>query len=696
MTEQTDSGPVTPASFNPDSIIDPVKFEPVKPGRNRRIKKPRTRTLIIYSALLICASFAWYIVTGKAVSIETEPIDAQVQISGGWKLKLADRFLLRQRDYQLEISANGYRDFNQVLSVTSEQNQQYSFKLQRLPGHLIINTIPAVNAEVRINETVRGNTPATITALESGNYKVNLLADRFLPYETEITIEGMDRQQTLTAELIPAWGNVSLDTQPVGADVFVDDELRGNTPLTTEILQGEHNLRIKLPGYKDWRKAIRITANVSQSITDIPLEPADAVVQIVTNPGQANVTVDGEYQGQSPLEIALTPGSTATIRLFKQGYEQAVQTVAAKSGDNRTIRIDLKPEIAAVRILAEPKDAQVYIDGKLQGLADQTVQLSTTAHTIEIRKTGYLDYKTTITPRPGIAQQVTTSLKSQEQAKLESIKQVILSPAGQTLKMFEASSITMGASRREPGRRANETIRHIQFTRPFYLSESEVTNAQFRQFDSSHRSGEIQGNDMNGDKNPAVNVSWEQAALYCNWLSQQASLTAFYIVKDNKVTGFNPAADGYRLPTEAEWEWAARDQGNNVPLKFPWGDAMPPPAKNGNYADTAAAGILASIISGYSDGFIVTAPVASFPANQKGLYDLGGNVSEWVHDFYDINLVDTGETATDPLGPASGEHHVIRGSGWNHGLITELRLSFRDYGSEKRNDVGFRIARYVQ
>ncbi len=696
MTEQTEPGLVSPATFHPDSVIDPVKFEPLRPGRNRGIKKPRLRTLVIYTALLICAGFAWYIVTGKAVSIQTEPADARVQISDGWKLKLADRFLLRQGDYQIEISANGYREFKQVLNVTGEQNQQYIFKLQRLPGHLKIDTTPAVNAQIRINETVRGNTPATITALEAGNYQLQLLADRYLPYQTEIEIEGLDRQQDLTAELIPAWGNVSLETQPAGADVFVDDELRGKTPLMTEILQGEHNLRIKLSGYKDWRKAIRITANVSQTITDIPLEPADAVVQIVTNPGQANVTVDGEYQGQSPLEVALTPGSTATIRLFKQGYEQAVQTIAAKSGDQRTLRIDLKPELAAVRILAEPKDAEVYIDGKLQGLADQTVQLSTTAHIVEIRKTGYLDYKTTITPRLGIAQQVTANLKSQEQAKLEAIKQVIQSPAGQSLKLFEATSITMGASRREQGRRANETIRNIQFTRPFYLSESEVTNADFHKFDSSHTSGEIQDNDMNGEKNPVVNISWEQAALYCNWLSEQASLTTFYLVKDKKVTGVNPSANGYRLPAEAEWEWAARDQGNTIPLKFPWGEAMPPTVKNGNYADIAAAGILANIISGYNDGFIVTAPVASFPANLKGLYDLGGNVAEWVHDFYDINIIDTDETATDPLGPATGEYHVIRGSGWNHGTITELRLSFRDYGSDKRNDVGFRIARYLE
>jgi len=696
MSEPSDLDPVTPASFSPDAAIEPVTFEPIRPGHQRSIIKPRRRNLVIAAALLASAVLAWYIVTGKAVYIETVPVNAVVEISGGLHLKLADRLLLRQGTYQLHLSAEGYRELAQDLEVGEEQNQEYSYTLQRLPGHLKIDLTPQVTADIRINGTVRGQTPATLADLEHGKYTVELLADRYLPYETEVEIEGLDKQQVLSATLIPAWANVRLESLPAGADVFVDDELAGQTPLTTEILQGEHNLRIKLAGYKDWRKAIRVMANEAQTIADITLETADAVVQIVTSPAQANVTVNGEYQGQTPLEVALTPGTTATIRLFRQGYAQAVQTIDAKSGDNRTLRIELKPELATVRILADPEDAEVYIDGRLIGRANQTVELSTTQHTVEIRKPGYIDYKTTITPRPGIAQQVTASLKSLEQAKREAIKPVAQSPAGQTLKLFEATAITMGASRREPGRRANETIRNVQFTRAFYLSETEVTNAEYRKFDSSHASGEVQGNTLNGDKQPVVNISWEQAARYCNWLSEQASLTPFYVVKDNKVSGFNPAADGYRLPTEAEWEWAARDQGNNVLLKFPWGETMPPNTKNGNYADISAADILATIIPDYNDGHIVSTAVASFPANQKGLYDLGGNVAEWVHDYYDISVTDSDAAITDPLGPASGELHVIRGSSWGHGGISELRLSYRDYGSDKRNDVGFRIARYVQ
>jgi formylglycine-generating enzyme required for sulfatase activity len=67
-----------------------------------------------------------------------------------------------------------------------------------------------------------------------------------------------------------------------------------------------------------------------------------------------------------------------------------------------------------------------------------------------------------------------------------------------------------------------------------------------------------------------------------------------------------------------------------------------------------------------------------------------------VHDYYDISASSSGDAGIDPLGQETGEHHVIKGSSWAHGTVTELRLSYRDYGSDPRNDVGFRIARYLQ
>jgi formylglycine-generating enzyme required for sulfatase activity len=193
-----------------------------------------------------------------------------------------------------------------------------------------------------------------------------------------------------------------------------------------------------------------------------------------------------------------------------------------------------------------------------------------------------------------------------------------------------------------------------------------------------------------------VNVSWEDAVQYCNWLSAQESRPAAYEMRGGKLVAVHPPTSGYRLPTEAEWARAARYPDGANGLKYPWGDSLPVAPNSGNYADVSAKGIVPVILSNYNDSFPVTAPVDSFGPNPLGLFNLGGNVAEWIHDYYTIYSSTNADVARDPLGPGEGKYHVIRGSSWMHGTVTELRLSYRDYGDKPRTDVGFRIARYPE
>ncbi|MEQ9067721.1 MAG: SUMF1/EgtB/PvdO family nonheme iron enzyme, partial [Gimesia chilikensis] len=150
---------------------------------------------------------------------------------------------------------------------------------------------------------------------------------------------------------------------------------------------------------------------------------------------------------------------------------------------------------------------------------------------------------------------------------------------------------------------------------------------------------------------------------------------------------------GYRLPTEAEWAWAARTDGSGASLRYSWGSSLPPAPNSGNFADVTAQNYLGEVMFDYNDGHFATAPVGSFNPNFHDIYDMAGNVSEWVHDFFGSGSLGI---EIDPTGPQQGQYHVIRGSSWAHGAITELRLSFRDFGLEARDDVGFRVARYLE
>lgn len=174
-----------------------------------------------------------------------------------------------------------------------------------------------------------------------------------------------------------------------------------------------------------------------------------------------------------------------------------------------------------------------------------------------------------------------------------------------------------------------------------------------------------------GDKHPVVLVSWNDAMAYICWL--------------NKVSGKK-----YRLPTEAEWEYAARDGGKLI--EYAWGNKWP----DGNIAGDELKKKFSKrpwpIWEDYDDSYVFTAPVGSFAPNNFGLYDMAGNVWEWNSDWYIGNYyVQT--PSNNPKGPKTGTHRVRRGGSW-FSMPLSVRTSVRDCGTPDERDsyLGFRLA----
>ena len=369
--------------------------------------------------------------------------------------------------------------------------------------------------------------------------------------------------------------------------------------------------------------------------------------------------------------------------------------VRLEAAASDSITVDLTARTGTLTVNVQPSDATIYVDGRARGTGNTMLRLSSAPHRIEVRKSGYESWSRTVTPRPGYPQTMTARLRSHESIARESVALERTTAVGQTLRLVEGGTFTMGSSRSEQGRRANEVIVPVKLTRPFLIGIKEVTNREFAQFRENHDSGADVHASMAGDNNPVANVTWADAVQYCNWLSAREGLTPVYKEEFGEWVAIRPFPDGYRLPTEAEWVWAVRNQGGQGALKFGWGKDWPPRQGAGNYADRSAVDLVPSIIPTYDDGFASTAEGGKFPANAIGILDGAGNVAEWVNDFYTVPTPGMTTPLVDPLGPERGNSYVIRGSSWRHAGPTELRLAYRDYGNDARSDVGFRVARYA-
>lgn len=692
----TDTPPEQPdrAADEFQGVIEPTAFAPVDEANiaGKTWLKPASAAFL--AVFLVLLTVAWYVFTARSISLQITPAAETLDIRGGLSFKVGDRYLIRTGDYELFAVTAGYYPLEEPLAVGDSQNQAFQFDLEKLPGKVSFASDPA-GAKVVIDGEVVGATPLVDLEVKPGEHKVEITADRYLPNQQSMEVEGRHVQQSLAVELTPAWSLVTLSSNPPQARILVDGDEQAATPSSVEVMQGKRRISLAMTGFKDWHQVLDILPNTPVQLPEVVLEAVDGMIRISSTPSNANVTVDDVFRGKTPIALEIEPGREHNVQLFKSGFQAMKRSVLIESGQERQLAVQLRPVLGEIRVVGKPADASVYVGGVFKGKINSGFSLPTQKQKLEVRREGYAPHEVVVTPRAGLEQRVSINLKTLEQAKWDSFEPMITAAAGQQLKLFRPTEFTMGASRREAGRRSNEVLKDIKLTRAFYLSLTEVTNEQFRRSEASHSSGNMKGNSLDGDKQAVVQVGWEQAALYCNWLSEQESLDKAYEIDAGSVVSFDPAATGYRLPTEAEWAWSARTTRNGN-LKYPWGAALPPAQKSGNYADRSAAFVVGRVVSTYNDDYVVTAPVASFSANSKGLYDLGGNVAEWVNDFYGTSVSLSGASELDPMGPEEGKYHVIRGSSWAHGTVTELRLSYRDYGTEGRNDVGFRVARFVE
>lgn len=659
-------------------------------GRNRLlIALVSLPIFLIVTALAIGAT--------RAVDVLVFPNEAstaaRIELEKGLGLVVGGKLYLFGSAGQVRISSPTYItasvavqpriDARYVEVVLEPQPARLELRLEGDAAHL-------ANTRWYLNEELAATGTTLSRELAADQYDVRI--DHPF-YQVEQRSLSLDRGELVESvvTLVPVPVQMQLASSPNGAQVRINGEPAGNTNLQLDLLAGEYQIEVQLKDHSSISEHVVLQRTNTRLERDYRLLVNAANLAVRATPAGGTLLLNGR---------AIAPDSEQTVSARKEhvltyekpGFHTLTQRLELAPGERHNIAMTLAANVGDVRIQSEPA-ARVAINGRDVGETPLTLQLPAVPHQVTLTKPGYHTERQTITPTDSAQKLVNLTLLTELEYRLRNMPRQFQSDTGLALRRFQPSErIELGAPRSDLGQRANETVRSVRLDKSFYVSQTEVTNGQFAQF---ARATGLSFDSGGGANLPRTNVSWQQAAAFCNYLSEREGLTPIYRFANGRVVSAELAADGYRLPTEAEWEWLARKAGRRTVSRFTWGDDYQVPTGSGNLADESARAQVTQFVAQYTDGFAGVAPVASFAADSAGLFDMTGNVSEWVHDFYEITPSAVQQERRNPAGPAFGEAHVIKGSSWRSATPTALRAAFREPGSQARDDLGFRVLRYV-
>ncbi|MCP4408208.1 MAG: SUMF1/EgtB/PvdO family nonheme iron enzyme, partial [Gammaproteobacteria bacterium] len=464
----------------------------------------------------------------------------------------------------------------------------------------------------------------------------------------------------------PGTGALRIETRPEGAAIWLGGKRKGAAPITLKGLKpGRVVLKATHPGYQSVEQRVRIRAGRRTPITLIlEREFTTGSLDIISTPGDAIWYLNGDYMGRTPDEAGDIEAGRHQVEVKKAGYQPWQGTVTVVTG--RQARIDARLEAEALEyaltVRATPVDARVRIMN-IEPRYYAGMRLKPGRYHLRVDKGGYRAHDDWV-----------------ELSEAEQVVEVDLERVSRALEpemvAVKGGCFQMGSPESEAGRDDDEH-RHRVCVEGFRLGKTEVTVGEFRRFvkatgyrsDAEKDAGGKKGcrslieeedklkwdweagrnwrrpvlpdRFQQTDRHPVACVSWNDAMAYIVWL--------------NKESG-----EHYRLPTEAEWEYAAR--GGSTKARF-WGDDPDRACRYANVADQTKDGTWSwgSPKHECKDGYFFASPVGSFRKNDYGLHDMLGNVWEWTCSEFDAGY---GGKEEKCVGKKHAARPVLRGGSW--------------------------------
>jgi len=483
--------------------------------------------------------------------------------------------------------------------------------------------------------TLEGNRP---------DYYPTRIEEVNLPYDD-------DREVEIYLEPMP--GKVEVISQPAGAEVLVNDTVKGKTPLTLEGLPVGKPLEfiVKKTGFREKTESLQLepNANLLVDFGNLTMKTGEIRPQVFLDGEEANpeqleeltYTVDGvTFSGNSEI---ITPVVEGEHTLYVEHPDYLSVEMPIRVGDGRftPVSIDLQPKPGQLTIRLRPaRNYTLEANGQVLESIDRagtTYYLKPNEmHELELKIRDHLSARKSIVLEPNqreIWEFEPVPIPGPREGENYPVPYV-----GMEMVFIPQGSFVMGSPPSEIARLPEEGPRtEASLSKPFWIGRYEVTQGQYLHIMESNPSR------FKKPDKPVDSVSWNQAQLFCQRLTSIEGRA-----------GRLPEGYVYRLPTEAEWEYAAR-AGTKTP--FHWGDRAN--MEMGNFKgvyprdfneDHEVSGIYGSV------------EVGSYEPNPWGLYDVHGNLREWVFDNWNARL--PGGEVVDHAGPRTGSQKVIRGGGW--------------------------------